>query len=230
MTNVTLLVHNRPRLTEQCLLSIADTPNMNLTVLDDASDPETRGLLVKLQKEIPFALYRNEESAGTGAARNQAIRLSETHWGRGDYLYLSDNDVWMKTPLWLDVLVHCYEEARRHGFKVLGAYNHPYHIPVNHFQVTPTHMVDEVQALALQSMIMTWDVWDECGPFRETPPGRVCMGEDVEFGWAIAKDGGKLGVVSPALLVNTGITNSFGEKIPGWELVKSQAPEGVYVE
>jgi len=36
--------------------------------------------------------------------------------------------------------------------------------------------------------------------------------------------------VSPALVVNCGITNSFGEHIPGWEMVKAQAPAGVIVE
>ena len=56
------------------------------------------------------------------------------------------------------------------------------------------------------------------------------MGEDVEFAWRIAKDNGKLGVVKPAVIVNTGITNSFGEKIPGWEMVEQEAPPGVLVE
>jgi hypothetical protein len=46
----------------------------------------------------------------------------------------------------------------------------------------------------------------------------------------IHADGGKVGVIYPPLLVNTGITNSFGEKIPGWEMVQAEAPEGVICE
>ena len=83
---------------------------------------------------------------------------------------------------------------------------------------------------SLQSMLMRWEVWDKYGPFNKTTPGRVCDSEDVEFCRKIHADGFKVGVVSPALIVNTGITNSFGQKIPGWELVKAQCPSGVLCE
>jgi len=167
---------------------------------------------------------------GTGYLRNKVIERSEVTFGRGDYLYLSDNDVYFK-PGWLETLIKCYEYVFDCGFAVLGAYNHPYHRPIASFQVGNSNLfVKEVQALALQSMLMRWEIWDKYGPFRETPPGRVCMGEDVDFSQKITADGFKLGVVSPALLVNTGITNSCGEKIPGWEMVKAECPEGVICE
>ena len=73
-------------------------------------------------------------------------------------------------------------------------------------------------------------MWDKYGPFRETPAGAVCQGEDCDFGNAIRADGGRLGVISPALLVNCGVTNSFGQPIPGAEMVRAQAPAGVVVE
>ena len=79
-------------------------------------------------------------------------------------------------------------------------------------------------------MLMSWEVFDDFGPFKETPPGAVCQGEDVEFTNAVRAKGFRIGVVSPNVIVNTGITNSFGEKIPGWELVKAQCPEGVLCE
>jgi GT2 family glycosyltransferase len=163
------------------------------------------------------------------------IRTSENSiFGRGDYLYLSDNDVFFY-PAIFEKLVPIYEFAKSKGFVILGAYNHPYHQPVSFTRVLAgpcagVCRIKEVQALALQSMLMSWDVWDKYGPFNETPPGRVCMGEDVDFCHKILKDGGRIGVVDPPLVVNCGLTNSFGEKIPGWELVAAEAPKGVYVE
>lgn len=218
-----MLVHNRPKLTKQALSTIGH--HDDLLILDDCSDEETKQLF----HDFNVNVYSLGESKGTGYARNKVIEVSEKIFGRKEYLYLSDNDVFFY-PSWLNTLIHCYEEAWKHGFRVIGAYNHPYHLPVASVRVSNRFTVDEVQALALQSMIMRWEVWDKYGPFNETPPGRVCMGEDVEFGWKITKDGGRLGVVSPSLLVNTGITNSFGEKIPGWEMVKTQIPPGVFCE
>jgi GT2 family glycosyltransferase len=241
-----MLVHNRPKLTKQALSTIGH--HDDLLILDDCSDEETKQLF----HDFNVNVYSLGESKGTGYARNKVIEVSENIFGRGEYLYLSDNDVSFLREDWLRILICCYQIAWQHGFKVLGAYNHPFHIPTGfpvhvripelkplpvNIAVNPydtikieSFRVDEVQALALQSMLMKWEVWDKYGPFNETPPGRVCMGEDVEFGWKITKDGGRLGVVSPPLLVNTGITNSFGEKIPGWEMVKTQIPPGVFCE
>jgi GT2 family glycosyltransferase len=179
-------------------------------------------------------VYHATIPAGTGAARNDVIATSEAAFGRGDYLYLSDNDVFFY-PAAFEKLVPVYEAVWKEGFKVLAAYNHPYHIPIAtrpiHYGLNaPSCYVNQVQAVALQSMLMKWEVWDQYGPFNETPIGRVCMGEDVDFCHKILKDGGKLGVISPALVVNTGITNSFREKIPGWEMVQKECPPGVLCE
>lgn len=213
--------------------------DITITISEDCKcDDETRQVLsdFKTANFEDVHLCGHTADYGTGSLRNQVITASEKYFGRGKYLYLSDNDVSF-APHWLKRLVRCYEASTNWDVKVLGAYNHPYHIPSEeHFRVLdPVTSRDvlkvyEVQALALQSMLMTWEVWDKYGPFTETLPGRVCMGEDVEFGNKIRADGGKLGVVSPALLVNTGITNSFGEKIPGWELVQKECPAGVICE
>jgi hypothetical protein len=120
--------------------------------------------------------------------------------------------------------------SRDWGYACVGAYNHPFHQHEDTLELHGGYSIKKVAALALQSMMMPWDVWDEFGPFNVTPLGKVCQGEDVEFGWKIAAAGKKLGVIDPPVLVNTGITNSFGEKIPGWQLVKAQAPPGVIVE
>lgn len=227
MTNFTMLVHNRPILTRQALYSLGDSSKISVTILDDASDPPWMDSLPLNMNQL--AVARQDESQGTAFARNRVISDSQRWFGKGEYLYLSDNDVYFKRSDWLQILIQNYAKAWDKGFRVLGAYNHPYHIPVANYRGAMGYDINEVQALALQSMLMHWDVWEHYGPFDLTPPGRVCMGEDVSFTERVKTDGGKVGVIAPALLVNTGITNSFGEKIPGWELVAAEAPDGVIV-
>ena len=228
MTNFTMLVHSRPRLLKQALDSIGDTSGMHISIHGDAPTPEVHQIVREFMEDKEGTYSVTGESKGTGAARNSVIS-SASFYKRG-YLYLSDDDVTFLRPDWLSILIAAYEEAWAHGYKVLGAYNHPFHQPVSYLKTGDAVGVYEVQALALQSMLMRWEVWDAYGPFRETPVGAVCQGEDVDFGNAIRADGGKLGVVFPALLVNCGITNSFGQPIPGWEAVKKEAPKGIICE
>ena len=239
--NITMLVANRPRLTRQTLESIGDLSNATVTILDAGMNPSVFDVCSKwsISRDVRGIHYGFASSLGTGPARNKVIESSEKVWGRGDYLYLSDDDVCFQAG-WLQTLVNAYEKAAEHGFKVIGGYNHPYHLPIasvrvgyvgaDEPQLNADFVVNEVYALALQSMLMTWDVWDKYGPFQNTKPGAVCQGEDCEFGNAIRADGGRLGVISPSLLVNCGVTNSFGELIPGYDLVRKQAPSGVIVE
>lgn len=207
MTNVTMLTRGRPNLTMQALESLkASRSNCTITTYDDT-----------------------EMNEGTAIARNKVIELARDGARPNDYLYLSDNDVYFHRG-WLPTLIACYEEAWKSGCRVLGGYNHPYHIPTGCITRYFGYAVLEVQALALQSMLMTWEVFDTFGPFDPTPAGKVCQGEDVLFGNRVREAGWKLGVVSPAVVVNTGITNSFGERIPGWELVLKALPKGVLAE
>ncbi len=225
--NFTMLCHGRDRLFKQALNSIGDTSEMAVDIFADDPTFEVHRIAREFIQDKEGSYTAIGKSKGTGGARNSVISAANCH--RGDYLYLSDDDVFFK-PGWMQTLVNAYEKAWEHGFKVIGAYNHPYHQPIATVPVGDGNVVHEVYALALQSMLMKWEVWDKYGPFRETHPGAVCQGEDCDFGNAIRADGGRLGVIAPALLVNCGITNSFGQPIPGADLVKAQAPEGVIVE
>jgi GT2 family glycosyltransferase len=239
VVNVTFLVCNRPKLTHQALASLGPTDDDVITVTvseDRKCDSETQKVLSEWYQSNPKNKHLCGHTAeyGTGTLRNHVITASEKYFGRGDYLYLSDNDVFFY-PAIFEKLVPIYEYAWTLGFKVLGAYNHPFHQPIGRYPVYAggnqiISYIYEVQALALQSMLMKWEVFDKYGPFVDTPVGRVCMGEDIAFTNKIRADGFKIGVVNPPLVVNTGITNSFGEKIPGWEAVQKECPLGVYVE
>jgi GT2 family glycosyltransferase len=228
MTNFTMLVHSRPRLLKQALDSIGDTSGMHISIHGDAPTPEVHQIVREFMEDKEGTYSVTGESKGTGAARNSVIS-SASFYKRG-YLYLSDDDVTFLRPDWLSVLIAAYEEAWKEGFRVLAAYNHPYHLPNATIRVSETHVVNDVYSLALQSMLMRWEVWDEYGPFCQTPVGKVCQSEDADFCNKIRDSGFKVGVICPPLLVNCGITNSFGQPIPGADLVKGQAPEGVIVE
>ena len=136
------------------------------------------------------------------------------------------------------MMVKCYQFARWKGFRLVGAYGHPYHLPLSRTPVlrgdfppeTNFMFIEEVQALATQSMFMSWDVWDKHGPFCDTPIDKTCQSEDVDFTNRIRKDGFKLGVVVPHLVHATALKNTFGEPGPGWELVKAACPRGVLCE
>ena len=228
MINFTLLCHGRPRLLKQTLDSIGDTDQMMIDIHGDAPTFETQQIARKFMDDKEGSFTVIGPSNGTGAARNAVIGSASTH--RGDYLYLSDDDVFFLCPDWLSILVRSYEVAWAAGFKVVGGYNHPYHQPIAVAPAADGYVVNEVHALALQSMLMKWEVWDKYGPFCQTPPGKVCQSEDVDFTNKMRADGGGIGVIAPPLVVNCGITNSFGGKIPGWEMVKAQAPKGVIIE
>jgi glycosyltransferase involved in cell wall biosynthesis len=113
MVNLTMLVRNRPRLTRQALNSLIATPDCNITVLDDRSDEET----VQVLKSYPSMIYalRNEWQIGTGELRNKVINASAAYFGRGDYLYLSDNDVRFTMHWWLELLVSATNAQRNSG-------------------------------------------------------------------------------------------------------------------
>lgn len=235
MINITLLCANRPRLLKQALDSIGDLSNATVTIRDAGMNDEVRHLASAWCGANESAyVFHADTPLGTGPARNDAVRKSENIFGRGSHLYLSDDDVYFLQSDWLRVLTTAYDEAWELGYRVLGAYNHPFNRPIHASSLAPRlpsgYRVNEVYALASQSMLMSWEVWDQFGPFCDTPAGKVCQSEDVDFCNKIRESGFKVGVIYPALLVNTGITNSFGDKIPGWIMVKNECPEGIICE
>jgi hypothetical protein len=224
IVNFCMLFHGRPRLLSQTLCSIGDTSDIEFSMHGEDPEPEALRIATEFMEDKPGTLTTLSNNRGTGLARNFSIEMAR----RGDFLYLSDDDVYFLQPDWMEILVENFRYAEHNGFVAVGAYNHPFNQPLPSWN--GYGRVAEVYALATQSMLMRWETWDRFGPFCQTPVGRVCQSEDVEFSNKIRAAGLKVGTMIPPLLANTGITNSCGEKIPGWELVKSQCPQGVICE
>lgn len=239
MTNICVLTYNRPKLTEQCLRTLASTtkcPDERITIVDDCSTD--RWVPEELLSQYADSILKmwpilNEENLGTGLSRNKSIRESESRWGRGDYLYLSDSDVFF-LPKWLPTLIECYEWARAtHNVVALGAYAHPFLKPRQSWPffsdvLGRTLQIGELDALPTQSWLWRWEDWDKYGPFCATPAGKVCQSEDVDMSNRIKADGGKVAAIYPGLVVNCGVTNSFAERIPGYdEVMREYLPKGV---
>jgi len=232
MVNFTMQVRDRFNLTKQALESLATSglDDMTVTILDDRSQDETREWVIRWADRYDAHYIRNEEPLGTGQLRNMVMEESRKHFGQGEFVAPHDNDVFFK-PGWMQTLVGCYEGAWKRGFRLMGAYGHPYHHAIDYLPILGKPLaIEEVQALATQSMIMSWEVWDKYGPFCPTPIDKTCQSEDVDFTNKIRKDGFRLGVVTPHLIHATALKNTFGEPGPGWEWVKKECPEGVICE
>lgn len=235
MTNVTLQVRDRFRLTKQALESLARSglDNCTVTILDDRSNLETRNYVATWCNMFHAHYVRNDTPLGTGQLRNMVIAESEKHFGRGNFVAPHDNDVFFERG-WMTYLKKAYRYGAKYGFRLFAGYGHPYHLPIATLPVMKGDWVlfniQEVQAIATQSTFMTWDTWDTFGPYCDTPVDKTCQSEDIDFTNKIRKAGFKLGVVTPHLVHATALKNTFGESGPGWELVKAQCPPGILCE
>lgn len=222
--NITLITRDRPLLVTQTLMSMLQTSiKADLTIVDDGSEFTNYELLEDLVKIIALRgwrinLIRNEEpSKNAGVTRNQAINGVVT---RGDFLYCSDNDCYFHLG-WLEKLISVWREAKYgQGYAILGGYNHPFHQPQS---LTDGQIIENL-ALSSQSWLMEWSTWDRFGPLVEEKE------HDQEFCNRVRKAGFKVGKLNPPVVVNTGLTDSLGKHIPGYEHIKKEIPIGVYYE
>ena len=231
-TNITMLVHNRPRHTKQAIESLyqnTSNQSFNLVVVNDASDAETSDVLQKLTDLYGFYTHTFEELVGVvGKVRNHAINLVQEVYGQGALLYCSDNDVYF-TEGWLADLIANFEIAEQIGFKLLGAYSHPYQQTEKVYAGMGDYGVHEKLAVASQSWLMRWETWYEYGPLDSHAKG-IGQSEDVAFTNKIRESGWKIGTIYPDVVHSTGVTGSFGKPCPGADLVKKGVPKGVWYE
>lgn len=213
MTNICMIAKDRPRLTQQALDSLTAKPSSlyNLTLIDDGSLPEAH----QYYSHNKVTVRLSSSKGIVGFVRNLSIKIAEQYWGRGDFLYLSDNDIFFK-PYWLEQMVQTLELVESSGVKVLGGARHPYH-GVNQSLVCGNgSSVSITDAVAGYSHLMRWETWDKYGPFDAHQLG-VGMSEDFAFCQKIVKDGGYVGYIESPVLVNCGLTNSLGQPAVGSE-------------
>lgn len=226
-TNIVMLVKDRPELTQQALESLVahtSPESYNLTIVDDASR-----LPFFAQRRPPFFAQPPENSCSlrilpskgiTGQARNLGVYWAEKYWDRGDFLYLSDNDVYF-TEGWLEKMTGLlHMGSRDHEILLLGGSTHPFHGVNETFVLavegggrlqTKIHTHDAVSGY---SHLMRWETWDKYGPHDAHAVG-IRQSEDWKFCQDIIKDGGKVGTVWPEVVYATGITDTFGEPAIG---------------
>lgn len=236
MINVCMLVHDRPKLTRQAIFTLLDHPSgipLTLTIVDDDSAAPTQAIL-DAAATLPKVYVVSTSGGIVGANRNLSVTSSELKWGRGEALYLTDSDAYFPSG-WLGRLLSVWTLALAHGFKLLGAYNHPFNGPIAGTSAVPGPplsglRIEEVNAVGGFSQMMTWETWDRWGPFNQPLTPGPNQSEDWDFCQRLRRDGYKVGVVYPHLVYNCGITSSDGTPCPGAEYVKAEVPEGVYAE
>jgi len=239
--NIVMLARNREKLTYQALTTLArNTPihSYNLTLVDDESTRsitdwhEFRGTTAHVGwVPINHTVIRIEKSRSvTGMARNLGVYWAEKYWGRGRYLYLSDNDVYF-TPGWLETLIDTIEDPRAFpACRLVGGWNHPFLGPYNILEWNDKkRQVITHDAVAGASQLMSWQTWDTFGPLDAHAPG-VGQSED----WKFCQDtkrqyvnGHPVSVASvkPHVVFNCGVTNSYGKPSPGAEMMITELKE-----
>lgn len=95
--------NNRTWMTQETLLSLSDTVNLDkhdLYVIDNASCKETKNLLEELKGPLGFKLITNEQNVGTAKAINMAWK----HRVLGQHVIKMDNDVVIHQSGWLELM------------------------------------------------------------------------------------------------------------------------------
>jgi len=247
MTNIVLLVRDRPRLTEQALRTLfQNTPKdqFTLTICDDGSWPETAEIIRRYANYENVEVVTFRKSVGiVGFLRNVGAATSERVFGRGEYLYHGDNDVAV-FPGWLAQMTASlnllHEEV-----KLVGGYRHPFHgltgnlieprIPGSCRGIEPT------DAVAGYSHLMRWSTWDAFGPYDQHAKG-VCQSEDYSFCQRIINARGvggsyehpnpllgyKVGYIHPPVIAVCGVTNTENKPAIGSDQIP-RVPGLVYV-
>lgn len=227
--SVVMLVRDRWKLTQQSIVSLMRNTKepVQLTIVDDASVEPVEKLISSLHSNVQ--IIRNDESKGTGWARNQGVEAARAKFGMSNLLYLSDNDVFFR-PGWDTVLIDAHE-LNRH-VKILGGGCHPYMQP--HTQ-TPRlihpapYRVTTRDAVSGYSWLLSWETWDEFGPLDSHALG-VRQGEDWAMCQKIVRDGYFVGSVMPEVVHHTGLFDTFKQRPPGWELLEKAKERGVLYE
>lgn len=98
---------NRSELLKRAIDSVLNQTwkNIEIVVVDDASDDATPDVLATISKEFPLTVFRNDQPKGAAASRNIAIKNAT-----GEYIAgLDDDDFWR--PKRIELLMEGFEEG-----------------------------------------------------------------------------------------------------------------------
>jgi len=222
MINVVMVTKDRLRLMEQAVRTLKENTSspFNLTVIDDGSEiPISAGALsmVGIEHATVLRVTSFNSKGILGMVKNLGVYWAEKYWGRGDWLYMSDNDVYF-TPGWdekMTSLLRAVQAPTGDLLKVLAGSTHPFH-GANPWPPgsASTPLVTLHDAVSGYSHLMRWKTWDKYGPLDANAVG-VRQSEDWAFCQRIIKDGGVVGSIDPPVVYDCGLTDTFGEKGPG---------------
>lgn len=221
--SVVMLVRDRLRLTRQALDSLTRNSrdsgrHINLLIVDDASRPITQKWLDTWMVSHEAQLIRHEESRGTGWARNIGVAAARELFGTDNLLYLSDNDVFFM-PGWDDALLAMHYQFGN-VFKIIGAGCHPFLQPSATSPETSTgYRMTTRDAVSGYSWLLDWDTWNRFGPLDAHALG-VRQSEDWAMCRKVVDAGYFVGSIVPEMVIHTGLTDTFGEHPPGWEIMR----------
>lgn len=233
MTNIVMIARDRHRLLAQTLESLyAHTPReeFNLVIVDDGSeDFRTLKLLTAYAEHANCAVVSVLNSGHVLAQlKNLGAAAAEQFFGRGDWLYFSDSDVWF-APDWLEKLTSFAESGEPESFRLWGGQAHPFHKP----QAVRGDLDERFITYSVldgPSWLMRWDTWERFGPLqRDCAPG-TCQSEEYPFCRALTDAGYRIGVIHPHVVVHTGLTNTSGADAPGANERRAMIPKGVLAE
>ena len=222
MIDVVMIACNRYDLTKRAITSLVSHSRIKfrLTLAVDSKDTDdteirSRELLSDIYPG-PVYVFKETDDIGVGGLKNVAVAevINNPYF---DYLYLSDNDVEFADNWWLP-MVYALEMVP--DATIVGGYSHPYNGTIS---VTPVgaYSFHEKNAVDGLSWMMRTSTWKQYGELMDNARG-VRQSEDYEYCQRIRNDGRKLGVVYPHVIRNCGIVDTFGEKIPGADLVEQR--------
>lgn len=222
MINICMVVRDRPVETERAIRSLLADGSLGLalTVVDDASLGETQMLLSMLKDKFGFHMARNEEPLGVGGSKNRCVVLSISHYGRGEWLMICDNDIEFHDHTIAKLSETYIKNEHTNNVRILGGYSHPYNGTNEVFNKGTDCEFHEKNAVDGLLWFLRWSTWDFYGTLMDNARG-VRQSEDFEYCQRIIKDGFRVGVTWPHVVENRGLIDTFGDEIPGVEVIKA---------
>lgn len=206
---VMITTDSRPELLDQSVMSLvnnaANWRQCKLTIVGDNTSARP------FNEFEPDMTILHSKRQGASASRNIGAS-SIPRYRRQKYVIFSDDDCYYVKD-WDLRYVEVAERLPRH---LISAYGHPYNQEED-------RGVDGVKFPLLVSSVcpmMTWEAFDEIGYWAE--PGGPSASEDYEYCQRAMRLGYGFAVLNPQRVIHTGLISSRGDKIVGYDSLKSQ--------